>query len=115
MSDSVVIVAAKRTPNGSMNGQLLPLTSPQLASVAIKAAFAQSGLKAEDITEAIIGLARGLGLKVVAEGVETQAQFDFLAARDCHCFQGYFVSKPVAATDFEAFLEARGVVAAFEA
>ena len=55
MPDSVVIVAAKRTPIGSMNGQLSPLTSPQLASVAIKAAFAQSGLKAEDITEAIIG------------------------------------------------------------
>ncbi len=55
MSDTVVIVAAKRTPIGSMNGQLLSLTSPQLASVAIKAAFAQSGLKADDITEAIIG------------------------------------------------------------
>ncbi len=55
VNDSVVIVAAKRTPIGSMNGQLVGLTSPQLASVAIKAAFAQSGLKAEDITEAIIG------------------------------------------------------------
>ena len=55
MSETVVIVAAKRTPIGSMNGQLLSLTSPQLAAVAIKAAFAQSGLKAEDITEAIIG------------------------------------------------------------
>ena len=55
MSDTVVIVAAKRTPIGSMNGQLLSLTSPQLAAAAIKAAFAQSGLKAEDITEAIIG------------------------------------------------------------
>ena len=55
MSDSVVIVAAKRTPIGSMNGQLVGLTSPQLASVAIRAAVAQSGLKAEDITEALIG------------------------------------------------------------
>jgi len=55
MADSIVIVAAKRTPIGSMNGQLLPLSSPQLASVAIKAAFVQSGLKAEDITEAFIG------------------------------------------------------------
>jgi acetyl-CoA C-acetyltransferase len=54
-NDSVVIVAAKRTPIGAMNGQLVGLTSPQLASVAIKAAVAQSGLKAEDITEAIIG------------------------------------------------------------
>lgn len=55
MAESVVIVAAKRTPIGSMNGQLLSLSSPQLASIAIKAAVAQSGLKAEDITEAIIG------------------------------------------------------------
>ncbi len=55
MSDSIVIVAAKRTPIGSMNGQLVGLTSPQLASVAIKAALAQSGLKPADITEAIIG------------------------------------------------------------
>ncbi len=55
MSDSIVIVAAKRTPIGSMNGQLVGLSSPQLASVAIKAAVAQSGLKAADITEAIIG------------------------------------------------------------
>jgi len=55
MSDSVVIVAAKRTPIGGMNGQLVGLTSPQLASVAIKAAVAQAGLKPEDITEALIG------------------------------------------------------------
>ena len=48
------------------------------------------------ITEAIIGLARGLGLKVVAEGVGTRAQLDFLDVRGCHCFQGYWVSKPLA-------------------
>jgi acetyl-CoA C-acetyltransferase len=55
MSESIVIVAAKRTPVGSMNGQFVGQTSPQLASVAIKAALEQSGLKPEDITEAIIG------------------------------------------------------------
>ncbi len=55
MSDSVVIVAAKRTPIGAMSGQLVGFTSPQLASIAIKAAVAQSGLAPEDITEAIIG------------------------------------------------------------
>ena len=49
------------------------------------------------ITEAIIGLARGLGLKVVAEGVGTQAQLEFLTARGCHCFQGFWVSKPLPA------------------
>jgi acetyl-CoA C-acetyltransferase len=55
MSESIVIVAAKRTPIGSMNGQLVSLTSPQLASTAIKAAVESSGVKPEDITEAIIG------------------------------------------------------------
>jgi acetyl-CoA C-acetyltransferase len=55
MSDSVVIVAAKRTPIGGMNGQLVGLTSPQLMSTAIKAAVAASGVAPEDITEAIVG------------------------------------------------------------
>ena len=58
------------------------------------------------ITEAIIGLARGLGLTVVAEGVGTQVQLDFLAARGCDCFQGYWVSRPLPAEDFEAFMRA---------
>jgi acetyl-CoA C-acetyltransferase len=55
MSDSVVILAAKRTPIGSMNGQFVNLTSPQLAAAAIKGAMAESGLTAQDISEAIIG------------------------------------------------------------
>jgi len=54
------------------------------------------------ITEAIIGLARGLGLKVVAEGVGTREQLEFLDVRGCHCFQGYWASKPLPA---EAFID----------
>lgn len=63
MNDSVVIVAAKRTPIGAMNGQFVSLTAPQLASAAIKAAVVESGLKPEDVNEAIIGcvLPAGLG------------------------------------------------------
>lgn len=63
MSEVVVIVAAKRTAIGSMNGQFVSLTSPQLAATAIKGALAQSGVKPEAITEAIIGcvLPAGLG------------------------------------------------------
>ena len=59
------------------------------------------------ITEAIIALARGLGLRVVAEGVATQEQFDFLRARGCDCFQGYLVSAALSAADFVAFNGAR--------
>ncbi len=63
MSESVVIVSAKRTPIGSMNGQFVSLSAPELAAVAIKAAVAESGLKPGDINEAIIGcvLPAGLG------------------------------------------------------
>jgi diguanylate cyclase (GGDEF)-like protein/PAS domain S-box-containing protein len=59
------------------------------------------------ITEAIIGLARGLGLKVVAEGVGTREQLEFLDARGCHCFQGFWVSKPLPPDKFVEFLRAR--------
>ena len=56
------------------------------------------------ITEAIIGLARGLGLKVVAEGVGTREQLEFLDVRGCHYFQGYWVSKPLPADSFVEFV-----------
>ena len=50
---------------------------------------------AETLVGGIIGLAHALGLKVVAEGVETQAQKDFLAALDCDLVQGYLIGRPV--------------------
>lgn len=49
------------------------------------------------IIEALLVLARGLGLKVVAEGIETEAQAAFLAALGCDEGQGYFYSRPVPA------------------
>jgi diguanylate cyclase (GGDEF)-like protein len=60
------------------------------------------------ITRAIINLARNLNLRVIAEGVETQAQWDFLRAEGCDEVQGYLVSRPVAAEAFGDLL-ARGV------
>ena len=59
------------------------------------------------ITEAIIALARGLGLRVVAEGVGTRAQLDFLDHRGCHCFQGFWLSKGLAPDTFVEFVRAR--------
>jgi diguanylate cyclase (GGDEF)-like protein/PAS domain S-box-containing protein len=49
------------------------------------------------ICTAIIGLARSLRLSVVAEGVETQAQYDWLAKAGCHIIQGYFTGRPAPA------------------
>jgi len=64
MSDhDVVIVSAKRTPIGAFQGALAPVTGPQLGSAAIKAAVEESGVKAADIQEVIMGcvLSAGLG------------------------------------------------------
>jgi len=63
MSDSIVIVAARRTPIGGMSGQFASLTAPQLAAAAIAAAVRDCGIKGDLISEAIIGcvLPAGLG------------------------------------------------------
>jgi diguanylate cyclase len=63
------------------------------------------------IITAIIALAHSLKLRVVAEGVETEAQRAFLEARGCDEFQGYLVSRPVPADEFERLLEAQRVPA----
>ncbi len=56
------------------------------------------------IVTAIIAMAHGLGLRVVAEGVETELQLAFLRDRACDEYQGYLFSKPVAADDFALLL-----------
>ena len=54
------------------------------------------------IAKMVIALGDSLGLSVIAEGVETQAQRDFLASQGCHAFQGYFFSRPLPLEAFEA-------------
>ena len=58
----------------------------------------------EAIVEAIIGLARSLGLQTIAEGVETADQRDFLSENGCNEVQGYFFARPMPADQFEAFV-----------
>lgn len=53
------------------------------------------------ITETIIDMARNFGLKVVAEGVETQGQASLLKELECDIVQGYLYSKPVPVDEFE--------------
>ena len=57
------------------------------------------------IATAVIHLAQELGLEVVAEGVETQEQLDFIEAQGCEIIQGYFFSKPLPVEDTNAWLE----------
>ena len=59
------------------------------------------------IIEAIISMTRVLGLSVIAEGVEDQAQYKFLQEIGCDAVQGFYVSKPVPANEFAALLVER--------
>lgn len=59
------------------------------------------------ITEAIIAMAKRLKLRVIAEGVETRAQLEFLRANHCEAFQGYLFSRPVTALEATAMLKAQ--------
>ena len=56
------------------------------------------------LTRGIIGLARSLGLKVVAEGVETAAQLDFLVANGCDEVQGFLLCPPVGFAELIGFM-----------
>lgn len=63
------------------------------------------------IVRAIVSLAHSLHLKVVAEGVETPAQLDFLKLTGCDEYQGYHFSRPLPAADFERLMrDTRGEV-----
>lgn len=59
------------------------------------------------IARTIIELGRGLGLKVLAEGVESEAQKEFIYASGCELMQGYLFSKPLPATEFETLLKTK--------
>jgi diguanylate cyclase (GGDEF)-like protein len=56
------------------------------------------------IAKTIVALAHTLGLKVIAEGIETAEQRAFLASSGCHCYQGNFFSKPLPSQSFEQFV-----------
>jgi len=63
------------------------------------------------ITEAIIAMAKRLKLRVIAEGVETRQQLDFLRTNGCEAFQGYLFSRPVTALEATAMLKAQAATA----
>ena len=62
------------------------------------------------IVRATIGLAREFDIEIIAEGVETDAQLEFLMHAGCHCIQGFYFSRPVPAAQATQLLR-QGVVA----
>ncbi len=62
------------------------------------------------IAKMVVVLAESMGLSVIAEGVELQAQADFLAHQGCHAYQGYLFSRPLPLAELEALITQCGPV-----
>jgi diguanylate cyclase (GGDEF)-like protein len=62
------------------------------------------------IAKTIVALASTLGLGVIAEGVETAEQREFLARSGCHAFQGFLFSRPLPVASFEQFAEKQALI-----
>src|SRR5699024_3275134 len=61
--------------------------------------------KEATIVSSFLHLAKGLNMKIVAEGVEEYEQLEFLKQKDCNLIQGYLFSKPVTIDKFEQIME----------
>jgi EAL domain-containing protein (putative c-di-GMP-specific phosphodiesterase class I) len=64
-----------------------------------------NGARDASIVGTIIALGKSLNLAVIAEGVETEEQRDFLQRQGCHAYQGYLFSPALRSSKFEAFVE----------
>ncbi|MFT4267602.1 MAG: EAL domain-containing protein [Xenophilus sp.] len=79
-----------------------------LAQIKIDKSFVGSignNRKVELIVQMLIGMAASLDLEVVAEGVETREQFDFLVRHGCRMYQGFFFGRPLTFQELEAQLD----------
>ncbi len=93
---------------GTGHSSLAYLTQLPLDQLKIDQSFIRNiGVKANDavIVQTIIGMGYNLGMDVIAEGVETEAQRAFLQLHGCPIYQGYLFSKPVPLEEFEVILK----------
>ena len=94
---------------GTGFSSLAYLTRLPMDQVKIDQSFVRNiGIQHSDgvIVQTIIGMARNLALEVIAEGVETSAQHEFLALHGCYLYQGYLFGRPTPLAEFEALLDA---------
>ena len=93
---------------GTGYSSLAYLTQLPLDQLKIDKSFVHNiGTKSTDamIIQTIIGMANNLGIEVIAEGVETDAQRDFLGEAGCRIYQGYLFGRPVPVKEFTAMLK----------
>ena len=92
---------------GTGHSSLAYLTQLPLDQLKIDQSFIRNiGIKSTDavIVQTIIGMGNNLGMDIIAEGVETEAQRAFLQKHGCPACQGYLFSKPVPLEEFEVLL-----------
>jgi EAL domain-containing protein (putative c-di-GMP-specific phosphodiesterase class I) len=82
--------------------KMLPVDTVKLDQSFVRHVTSDRGDAA--IATAILSLAKGLDLGVIAEGVETREQLEFLQGRGCGTMQGFFFSRPLPAAEMEARL-----------
>jgi len=95
---------------GTGSSSLIQLKQFPVETIKIDRALVQDVInesKVTDLVQSIIALAHTLGMKVVAEGIETAEQSKFLTQAGCDFGQGYFFSKPISAQAFEMYLQSR--------
>lgn len=79
--------------------------------IKVDKSFVMDAMKSDEaaaIVRSVVGLGRNMGIQVVAEGIEDQPTFDWLRELGCDIGQGYFISRPLEARQFDAWLRQRG-------
>jgi EAL domain-containing protein (putative c-di-GMP-specific phosphodiesterase class I) len=90
------------------NLKRFPLSELKIDQSFIRPLAPQPDAQEAAIIKAIIALGRDLRFSVIAEGVETRDQLEFLSAAGCDAVQGYHIGKPMPAADLAARLRSQG-------
>lgn len=99
---------------GTGYSSLSALKQFPLDTIKIDGSFIHDVARSEEdkgLTEAVIAVGRSLGLTVVAEGVETAEQADFLRTHSCNEFQGFYINKPMPTEEFARLIKSQLVEA----
>lgn len=83
----------------------LPIAFIKIDKVFVRALSTASGPNVRLVLRAIADLSKNMGLDMIAEGVETQAEFDALLSLECRYFQGNFLSKPLSADRIQEIIK----------
>lgn len=99
--DSLKIISSNNIPTslddfGTGYNNLNNLADVSLTQIKIDRSFIKHrNLKKEKIIESLIELAHSMGVEVVAEGIETEGDFDFIKSLNCDYSQGYYHARPM--------------------